>query len=122
MLRIILSCATVLFLTQSTVRSVPALQTDSKAKPQKSRDFVFEIQPREISPGQPATLRWSIKGATKVLIEEAVESGILHKLGEFGASGSIEVQPEQNTTYVLTCEGSTSFTCASATVKVRVKR
>jgi hypothetical protein len=71
-------------------------------------------------------LRWSIKGATKVAIEEAPASGIanqLRKLGTFeGSSGTLEVRPKENTTYVITCEGSTTYSCASVTVRVRVKQ
>ena len=89
----------------------------------KSDEFLFDVQPRMIAPGEAATLRWSIKGATKVLIEEASSSGgELHKLGTFGGSGSLEIRPKEDTTYVVTCEGSTTHSCASVTVRVRVKQ
>jgi len=88
-----------------------------------SGDFTFEVRPSVIAPGETAVLHWSIKGATKVLIEEASGSrGELHKVGTFGGSGSLEIHPKEDTTYVVTCEGSTTFSCASATVRVRVKR
>lgn len=90
---------------------------------QKSSAFRFEVQPREIAPGETAILRWSIKDATKVLIEEASKSrGELRKIGNFAPIGSLLVQPKEDTTYVLTCEGSTTYSCASATLRVRVKR
>ena len=86
-------------------------------------DFTFEVRPSVIAPGEMAVLHWSIKGATKVVIEEASGSrGELHKIGTFGGSGSLEIHPREDTTYVVTCEGSTAFSCASATVRVRVKR
>jgi len=86
-------------------------------------DFLFDIQPRVIAPGETALLRWSIKGATKAVIEEASESNReLHKLGAFGGSGSLQVRPKENTTYVISCERSTTYSCASVTVRVRVKR
>jgi hypothetical protein len=96
-------------------------------KTQNSEDFIFEVQPREIGPGETAVLRWSIKGATKITIEEAPESSAsrveLHKLGTFdGGSGTLEVRPAENTTYVISCEGSTTYACASLTVRVRVKK
>jgi hypothetical protein len=90
---------------------------------QKTDDFIFEVQPRVITLGESAVLRWSIKGATKVVIEEASAEGRdLRKLGSFGGSGTLRVTPKENTTYVLTCEGSTTRTCASVTVRVQVNR
>lgn len=102
-------------------------QGTSPSKAQKSQDFIFEAQPREIVVGQAAVLRWSIKGATKVVIEEAPESGgdarDLRKIGTFeGSSGTLEVKPKETTAYVITCEGSTTSWCASITVRVRVKQ
>lgn len=106
-------------------RSQDGSRIEGKREGQKSQDFLFEVQPREIVEGEAALLRWSIKGATKVVIEEAPVSGNrdLRKLGTFeGSSGTLEVRPRENTTYVVTCEGSTTYSCASATVRVRVKR
>ena len=94
-----------------------------KADVQKSDDFLFEIQPRVIVAGETALLRWSIKGATKVVIEEASKSSReLHKIGTFGGSGSLQVRPTEDTTYVITCEGSTTYSCASVSIRVRVKQ
>jgi hypothetical protein len=100
---------------------------EQKNQDAKSEDFLFEIQPRVITPGTTAVLRWSIKGATKVVIEEAIESGTgpgaLHTLGTFeGNSGTLEVKPTDNTTYVISCTGSTTYSCASLSVRVRVKQ
>ena len=90
---------------------------------QKSEDFLFDVQPRTIAAGETAVLRWSIKGATKVVIEEASESRrALSTVGTFGGSGTLKVSPKENTTYVVTCEGSTTFTCASVSVRVQVKK
>lgn len=90
-------------------------------------DFIFEVQPREIAAGEGAVLRWSIKGATQITIEEEPESmvgrGELQKLGTFeGGSGTLQVKPAENTTYVISCTGETKYTCASLSVRVRVKR
>jgi hypothetical protein len=91
--------------------------------PQNTDDFLFEVQPRVIAAGDTALLRWSIKGATKVTIEEASESSReLRKLGTFGRNGSLEVKPKVDTTYIISCEGSTTYSCASVTVRVRVKK
>jgi len=98
----------------------------AKTEEQKSQDFLFEVRPRKIAPGEAAVLRWSIKGATRVTIEEASNSEIgrheLMTVGSFeGSSGTLEVRPKEDTTYVIECEGSTTYTCASVTVRVRVK-
>jgi hypothetical protein len=83
---------------------------------------MFEIQPRVITAGETAVLRWSVKGATKVVIEEVPDSKrYLKPVGTFGGSGSIPVSPKENTTYVISCEGSTTVSCASVSVRVRVK-
>ncbi len=92
-----------------------------------SRDFVFDVQPREIAPGETAVLRWSIKGATEITLEEAPDStighGELHKLGTFeGGTGTLQVAPVEDTTYVISCVGATKYSCASLSVRVRVKR
>jgi hypothetical protein len=97
----------------------PAAQ---KADARKSDEFVFEVEPKSIVAGEAATLHWSIKGATKVLLEEATGlSGQLKKVGTFGGSGSLQIWPKENTTYVVTCEGSATYSCASVTVRVQVK-
>jgi hypothetical protein len=95
-----------------------------QTKSRKAEEFICEIRPREIAPGEVAVLQWSIKGATKVVIQEAPDSHIsgLRVIGEFeGASGKLEVRPKESTTYVILCEGSTTYVCASTSVRVRVK-
>ena len=92
--------------------------------PREAGDFTFEIRPREIAPGETAVLRWSIKGATRVVVQEAPDSrgGALRSIGEFeGPRGKLEVMPKESTTYVILCEGSTTYTCGSTSVRVRVK-
>jgi hypothetical protein len=89
----------------------------------ESNGFLLEVRPRVITAGETAVLRWSIKGATKVMVEEVSKSGReLRKIGTYGGSGSLQVRPNENTTYVVSCEGSTAFSCASVSVRVRVKQ
>lgn len=112
-----------LLLAGATGRGQDGVSGMQKPDAKQSEDFLVDIQPRTIAAGEMATLRWSIKGATKVLIEEASGSDReLHKVGTFGGSGSLQIQPKADTTYVVSCEGSTTFSCASVTVRVRVKR
>ncbi len=55
----------------------------------QSKDFIFEVTPRVITPGQLALLRWSIKGATHVRIEAESEVGDhLATIGTFGGNGT----------------------------------
>ncbi|SRR5579883_336775 len=87
-----------------------------------SQDFVFEAKPREITARQAATLYWSMKGVTRVFIEAASRSDReLRPLGSFAAPGSLRVTPKEDTTYVVSCEGSPTYSCASVTVRVKVK-
>ncbi len=104
-------------------RGQQSVQVIQKPDAKKADQFLFDVQPRTITAGQAATLRWSINGATKVMLEEASGSGReLRKIGTFGGSGSLQMHPKEDTTYVITCEGSTTFSCASVTVRVRVKQ
>lgn len=92
------------------------------AGPRETGDVFFEVQPRVITAGETAMLHWSIKGATKVLIEEAPKSTRrLRKIGTFGGTGSLEVRPTEKTTYVISCQGLTTGSCLSFAVRVRVK-
>ena len=99
------------------------VQVIQKPTTKKADEFFFDVQPRVIMAGEAATLRWSIKGATRVVLEESSGSRPeLRKLGTFSGSGSLQVHPKEETTYVITCEGSTTYSCASITVRVRVKQ
>ena len=121
-----LFCLAAVLLPGSLSRGQSASGAGAEAETSKSKDFLFEVRPREIMPGEVAVLRWSIKGATKVTIEAASNSEIgrreLIKVGSFeGGDGTLKVTPKEDTTYVIACEGSTTYTCASLTLRVRVK-
>ena len=110
-------------LLASPGRSQDTSRISHQQGPQKSDDFVFEVQPRVIESGEKALLHWSIKGATKVMIEEWSESKRwLRFLGTFGATGSLQVAPKEDTTYLISCEGSTTYVCASVSVRVKEKK
>jgi hypothetical protein len=116
-------CLLVLSLLGAPGRSHDVTQVLHEQGTRKSDDFLFEVRPRVVGPGETAILHWSIKGAEKVLIEETSGSGHeLRAIGTFGGSGSLQVHPKEDTIYVVTCEGSTTFSCASVTVRVRVRR
>jgi hypothetical protein len=97
-------------------------QDVGRSAEQKVDDFLFEVQPRVIAPGETAILRWSIKGTTKVVIEEASKSkSQLQETGTFSGSGSCQVRPREDTTYVISCESSTT-SCAPVSLRVRLKQ
>ncbi|MBN1376187.1 MAG: hypothetical protein JXA01_08540 [Dehalococcoidia bacterium] len=56
----------------------------------------LQVIPSMIEAGQPAVLSWNVTGAVSVTINNG--------LGERPASGSIEVNPQQTTTYILTAK------------------
>ena len=115
-------CLLALVLLGIPIRSQDSTRAADKPKKEQSGDFLFEVQPPVIAPGEAALLRWSIKGATKVVIEEAsTRNSQLHKIGTFGGSGSLQVRPKEDTTYVVSCEGSRT-SCASVSVRVRTKQ
>ncbi len=104
---------------------MPISTPSAEKETPRSKDFVFEVRPRQIAPGETAVLRWAIKGATSVVIQESPDSraGQLREVGRFeGSSGTLEVRPKENTTYVILCEGATKYACASTSVRVGVKR
>lgn len=87
-----------------------------------SETFVFQAEPAVIGPGETTMLRWNIQGATSVTIEESYSGERLHPLGTFDAAGTLKVQPREDATYVISCEGSTRVACASVSVHISVKR
>jgi hypothetical protein len=115
----ILAIALLVFLC----RSQDSSQIVAQHQTPKPDDFTFEVQPRAIQPGEKAVLHWSVKGATKVVIAEWPESQRgSRNLGEFGATGSLEVAPKEDTTYLIRCEGSTTYVCASVSLRVTPKK
>ena len=116
-------CLLAIALLALPCRSQDTSRIAHQRAPQNSDDFVFEVQPRVIESGEKAVLHWSIKGATKVVIEEWSESKRwLRPLGTFGATGSLAVAPKEDTTYLLSCEGSTTYVCASVSVRVKAQK
>ena len=100
-------------------RAPTAVPSAPVASAQSQTEFFFVAEPPVVAPGHACLLRWNIQGATSVTIEEASGSGKLHPIGEFGGSGTLEVRPETDSTYVVSCNGSAAFSCASVSVRVR---
>ncbi len=71
----------------------------------------FSADPPTVSIGQACILRWSVEGATAVILD--------HGLGSSGASGSIVVYPLATETYVLTAINGNGDTTGSVTITVK---
>jgi hypothetical protein len=70
----------------------------------------FNASPSSISPGDSATLNWSVTNATSVYIT--------HGVGTVDSSGSIIVSPPMTTTYILAASNANGFLTAQAMVQV----
>ena len=70
----------------------------------------FSASPTSISPGDVATLNWSVTGATSVTIDQGI--------GNVAISGSRAVSPSANTIYTLTASNGTTSTTATTSVFV----
>ena len=70
----------------------------------------FSASPTSLSPGDVATLNWSVTGATTVTIDQGI--------GNVAISGSRAVSPSANTIYTLTAGNGTTSTTATTSVFV----
>jgi hypothetical protein len=72
----------------------------------------FEVDPASIESGAPATLRWDVRGATEVVLDQGI--------GKVGAAAStFEVNPREKTAYLLTATGPGGKVSARASVNVK---
>ena len=69
----------------------------------------FSASPSAILPGQPATLRWTVSGATNLSIDQGIGAV---------SGGSQSVTPSRSTTYTLTAGNASGSATATATVTV----
>jgi hypothetical protein len=102
-----------------------ARQTESPVlAPPASGPVDFQVVPNEITAGESALLKWRAPENTRIVIQEGTENrgpgqpiewrDVIRTTG----SGEFRVAPEQNTWYVMTCEGGETPYCMSATVHV----
>ena len=63
-------------------------------RPEPPAILLFSATPPEINRGESTTLKWSIKDATSVTIDQSV--------GEVAATGSVELSPAKTIAYTLT--------------------
>src|ERR1700722_17665460 len=92
--------------------------------PAISRGIVsFTATPRMVKPGESVTLQWETRGATSVAIEWGPEHntrGSMQKRTGLPPSGTMTLQPEEDTVYVLECDTPEGQTCMSASTRVHV--
>jgi PKD repeat protein len=63
-------------------------------RPEPPVIILFSATPSEINPGQSTNLKWGIRGATSVAIDQGI--------GEVAATGSLELSPSKTIAYTLT--------------------
>jgi len=85
----------------------------------------FTAHPTIIHRGEAVVLHWDAKNAAGVTLEQAVDPKAdirakFESLGTFPGSGTLEVRPNESTTYVVSC-GNEIIGCSSASVHVIVK-
>lgn len=72
--------------------------------------LAFSIEPSTIQPGQSATLRWNVSGATEISIDQGI--------GRVSPTDTRTVTPRDSTTYTLTATSRGGPATATATVTV----
>lgn len=70
----------------------------------------FTATPATVKKGEASTLAWSVQNATTITIDQGV--------GAVAATGSIQVSPDDTTTYTLTATNAGGDTTATAQVEV----
>lgn len=79
----------------------------------------FTASPESIGWKESSTLLWGVKNAPIVYIDQGI--GNVSTSGNVITSGTIDVSPEETTTYTLTAVGSSGTITASCTVEVTAR-
>lgn len=88
----------------------PKVEQPPPPKPAAPVVEFFQAEPSSIQPGQSSTLRWAVKGADSVTIDNGI--------GTVQSSGQRQVYPNQTTTYSLQASGPDGSANATARVSV----
>ena len=81
-------------------------------RPEPPAIILFSATPPEINLGQSTNLKWSIKDATSVTIDQGI--------GEIAATGSIELSPAKTIAYTLTATNAGGTVSKSVVIYVSV--
>jgi len=88
----------------------PKVETKEAPRPAPPVISVFLAEPGQIERGQSASLRWQVKDATEIEINQ--------EIGDVAATGQHRVAPGDSTTYTLVAKGPGGSATANATVNV----
>ncbi len=81
-------------------------------RPEPPAILLFNATPPEINLGESTTLKWSIKDATSVIIDQGV--------GEVAATGLVELSPAKTIAYTLTATNTGGIVSKSVVVNVTI--
>lgn len=81
-------------------------------RPEPPAILLFNANPSEINSGESTTLKWSIKDATSVTIDQSI--------GEVAAAGSLKVSPAKTIAYTLTATNTGGAVSKSVVINVNV--
>lgn len=103
------------FLCLSLFLSIPACKKKLPTSPDIPTEVLptiasFTANPTSITFGESSTLSWSTTNATAISINQGV--------GNVSATGTVEVSPEETTTYTLTATNSDGNRTQSCTIEV----
>ncbi len=90
----------------------PASQAPASSAPAAGRATIseFSVEPSSVERGQSAILRWTVTGATDVVID--------HGIGTVPATGTRSLVPAETTTYTITANSAAGPATRTATVTV----
>ena len=114
-----------LLLSMAACRERVPLETPLLPRADFRQILRFTASPQIAHRGERVLLHWDARNVPVVLLEEAPDPGAdiradFQSLGTFPASGSLEVFPKDNMTYVLSC-GNELIGCSTAAIRVVVK-
>lgn len=81
-------------------------------RPEPPAILLFSATPPEINHGESTTLKWSIKDATSITIDQGV--------GEVAATGSVELSPAKTIAYTLTATNTGGTVSKSVVINVTI--
>jgi PKD repeat protein len=81
-------------------------------RPEPPAIILFSATPSEINLGQSTTLKWDIKDATSVTIDQGI--------GEIAATGSVELSPHKTIAYTLTATNAGGTVSKSVVIYVNL--
>jgi hypothetical protein len=120
-LLLVLFLLLVLALTLGVVRSRAA-----RIEPPGPAGIVsFTATPRSINAGESSTLEWMTRGVDSIAMEwgpAARPRDAMERRIGLPPVGTLVVRPEEDTVYLIECEGGSGQVCTEASATVRVTR